>query len=165
MFQSMNDGSGGATTVRLQYTIWSPPGSATYFAPALVLATVAGGATLDFTTRDASGAINDPDFLPTVPVVQTGAVTDTIVTLRRNTAGSYTATFPTPTPDESYYVPLTWTIGGNTYVQEFRVSVLNPDLPGKVLGGGSSTLIAAGVITDNPATVVNVTSETTTIRS
>ena len=165
MPQSMDDSSGGPTTVRLQYTVWSPPGSATYFAPAQVLATVAGGATLDFTTRDSSGVVADPDFLPTVPVLQTGAITATIVTLRRNGPGSYTATFPTPTADQNYYVPVTWTIGGNTYVQEFRVTVQNPDLPGKVLGGGSSTLVATGVITDNPATQVNVTSETTTIRS
>ena len=165
MYQTMDDGGGSPTTVRLQYTNWSPPASATYFAPAQVLATVAQGATLDFTTRDASGAVNDPDYLPTVPVVQSGAVTDTIVTLRRNAAGSYTATFPTPAGDESYYVPINWTIGGNTYVQEFRVTVQSIDLPGKVLGGGSSALIAAGVITENPATQVNVATENTTIRS
>jgi hypothetical protein len=130
-----------------------------------VLATVAHGATLDFITRDSTGAIADPDYLPTLPVMQTGAVTDTIVTLRRNAVGSYTATFPTPDADMSFYVPVNWTIGGNTYVQEFRITVLNPDLPGKVLGGGSSDLIAAGVITANPATQVSLTTETTTIRS
>jgi hypothetical protein len=165
MGQSMEDGTGGPTTVRLQYTAWSPPGSATYFAPAQVLATVAHGATLDFITRDGSGAIADPDYFPTVPVMQTGAVTDTVVTLRRNSGGSYTATFSTPDADQSYYVPVNWTIGGNTYVQEFRVTVLNPDLPGKVLGGGDSTMLAAGVITANPATQVSLTTETTTIRS
>jgi hypothetical protein len=165
MGQSMDNGSGGPTTVRLQYTNWGPPASATYFAPAQVLATVAHGATLDFITRDSSGAIADPDYLPTVPVMQTGALKDTIVTLRRNAVGSYTATFPTPDADQSFYIPLSWTIGGNTYVQEFRVTVLNPDLPGKVLGGGDSTLLAAGVITANPATQVSLTSETTTIRA
>jgi hypothetical protein len=165
MYQSMDDGGGGPTTVRLQYTVWIPPTSATYFPPAEVLATVTRGATLDFITRDSSGAISDPDFLPTVPVVRNGAVTDTIVTLRRNGAGSYTATFPTPAGDESYYVPVTWTIGGNTYVQEFRVMVQSIDLPGKVLGGGSGTLVAAGVITANPANQVNLTTENTTIRS
>ncbi len=142
-----------------------PPGSASYFSPAQVLATITRGATLDFITRDSSGAVADPDYFPAVPVVQAGAVTNTIVTLRRNAAGSYTATFPTPTGDESYYVPVTWTIGGNTYVQEFRVTVQSIDLPGKVLGGGSSTMTGPGVITDNPATQVNVTTENTTIRS
>jgi hypothetical protein len=165
MYQLMDDGSGGPTTVRLQYTNWSPPASAAYFSPAQVLASVTHGATLDFTTRDASGVVNDPDYLPTVPVVQAGAVTNTVVTLRRNAAGSYTATFPTPAADQSYYVPVSWTTGGNTFVQEFRVAVQSIDLPGKVLGGGDSTLIAAGVITDNPATQVSVATENTTIRS
>ncbi len=163
MYQTMDDGSGGPTSVQLQYTTWSAPSGATYFPAAQVLATVAAGATLDFTARDGAGAINDPDFIPDVPVMQSGAVTGTTVTLRRNGAGSYTATFPTPAADQSYYVPVCWTIGGNAYVQEFRVTVLNPDLPGKVLGGGSSTMTAAGVITANPATQVTVTTENTTI--
>jgi hypothetical protein len=145
MPQYLDDGSGNPTTVRLQYTGWNLPGGATYFASAQVLASVANGAALDFTTRDAAGNINDPDFLPTVPVVQQGVATDTIVTLRRNGTGSFTAAFPTPAGDQSYYVPVSWTIGGNTYVQEFRVTVQNPDLPGKVLGGGMSVIAGAGV--------------------
>jgi hypothetical protein len=137
----MDDGSGNPTTVRLQYTTWAPPGTASYFPPVEIAATVAGGATLDFTVRDDSGAINDPDFLPTVPVVQQGAVTGTVVMLRRNGPGSYTAAFPTPAAGQSYYVPVCWTISGNTYVQEFRVSV------------------------QSAATQVSVTTENTTITS
>jgi hypothetical protein len=167
MSQTMDDGSGGPTTVRLQYTTWKPPASATYLPPAEILANPANGATIDFATRDSSGVVNDPDFLPTVPVVQTGAITDTIVMLRRNgpSIGSYTATFPTPVADQSYYVPVCWTIGGNAYVQEFRVTVQSIDLPGKVLGGGTSSMVGPGVITANPATQVNVTTENTTIRT
>jgi hypothetical protein len=144
--QTMDDGGGGPTTVRLQYTGIPPViGSTNYLPPTTLLAAVANGATIDFSTRDSSGVVNDPDFLPSVPVVQHGAVTDTIITLRRNAAGSYTATFPTPTGDESYYVPVQWTVGGNTYIQEFHVAVLNPDLPGKILGGGASAIVGDGV--------------------
>ncbi len=165
MPQYMDDGAGPPNSARLQYTVWSPPAAASYFPPAEVLATVVNGATIDFTTRDTSGRVADPNVLPTVPVVQRGAITGTIVTLRHNAVGAFTATFPTPAGDQSYYVPASWTIGGNIYVQEFRVTVQSIDLPGKVLGGGSSVIAGPGVITANPATQVNLTTENTTIRA